>query len=166
MPVLKNQRHELFAQLLASGKTAKDAYALAGYKPSESNGAWLARKEEISSRVAEINNETLERERKTAAVAAERAAITRQSLIEMAQEARKGAMDAGQFSAAVAATKEIGVLAGIRIERSERGMPGEFDWLEKLSVDELRALADGKLDIASYCQDDAAALRRPRPSLN
>ena len=45
------------------------------------------------------------------------------------------------------------MLSGIRIERSERGMPGEFDWLEKLSVDELRLLADGKLDIASYRKD-------------
>jgi hypothetical protein len=31
----------------------------------------------------------------------------------MAQEARKGAMKAGQYAAAVAATKEIGVLTGI-----------------------------------------------------
>lgn len=49
------------------------------------------------------------------------------------------------------------MLSGIRIERSERGMPGEFDWLEKLSVDELRLLADGKLDIASYRKDGDAA---------
>jgi hypothetical protein len=66
-----------------------------------------------------------------------------------------------QFSAAVAATKEIGVLSGIRIERSERGMPGEFDWVDKLSVDELRLLADGKLDIASYRQSDEQPSRRP-----
>jgi hypothetical protein len=33
MPVLKNPRHERIAQLLASGKTAKDGYELAGYKP-------------------------------------------------------------------------------------------------------------------------------------
>jgi hypothetical protein len=30
--MLKNQRREQFAELLASGKTAKDAYALGGYK--------------------------------------------------------------------------------------------------------------------------------------
>ena len=41
-------------------------------------------------------------------------------------------------------------LSGVRIERSERGMPGEFDWIEKLSVDELRTLTDGKLDIEQY----------------
>jgi phage terminase small subunit len=150
LPSLKNPRHERFAQLLASGKTAKDAYEIAGYKPSESNGAWLARKEEISNRVAEINNETLERERATAAVAAERAVVTRQGLIEMAQAIRTAAMEARQFSAATAALKEIGVLSGIRIERSERGAPGEFDWLDKLSVEELQALADGKLDIATF----------------
>ena len=152
MPVLKNARHERFAQLLAQGKTTGDAYEIAGYKRNASNASHMARNEEITNRVTEITNESLERERATAAVAAERAAITRQSLIEKAEEARKGAMKAGQYSAAVAATKEIGVLTGIRIERSERGQPGEFDWLDKLSVEELRALAKGELDVESYRQ--------------
>jgi len=164
MPVLKNPRQERFAQLLSSGKTATDAYVQAGYKPSHSNGAWLARKEDISSRVAELNREAFERERAAAAVAAERTAVTRQSLIEMAQEIRQGAIADGQWAAAVAATKEIGVLAGIRIERSERGAPGEFDWLDKLTVEELKALAEGRLDIASYRQGqhDVAAPGQPR----
>jgi hypothetical protein len=70
-------------------------------------------------------------------------------------------MEAGQYSAAVAAAKEIAVLLGIRIERSERGGPGEFDWVEKLSVDELQLLADGKLDIASYRKDEDAGRSRP-----
>jgi phage terminase small subunit len=152
MPTLRNPRRERFAQLLASGKTATDAYELAGYKRNDSNAPNLARTDEINGRVTEINNETLERERTTAAVAAERA--------EMARAACEGAMEAGQFSAAVAATKEIGVLTGIRIERSERGMPGEFDWVDKLSVDELRLLAAGKLDNGRYRQADAASSRR------
>jgi phage terminase small subunit len=33
MPILKNPRHERVAQLLASVKTATDAYEQAGYKP-------------------------------------------------------------------------------------------------------------------------------------
>jgi Family of unknown function (DUF5681) len=36
MPALKNPRHERMAQLLASGKSATDAYELAGYKRSHS----------------------------------------------------------------------------------------------------------------------------------
>jgi hypothetical protein len=144
--------HERFAQFLASGKSAKDAYAAAGYKPSDSNGAWLARKDEISSRVAEISTESLERERATAAIAAERAVVTRQSLIEEARAVLTAARESGQNSAAIAAIKEIGVLAGVRIERSERGAPGEFDWVEKLTVAELQALARGDLDIEAVRQ--------------
>jgi hypothetical protein len=35
-------------------------------------------------------------------------------------------MENRQLSAAIAAIKEIGVLTGLRIERRERGWPGEF----------------------------------------
>jgi hypothetical protein len=58
--------------------------------------------------------------------------------------------------------REIGVLAGIRIERSERGQPGEFDWLDKLDVNELRLLAEGKLDIEAYRQQDGGSSRTGR----
>jgi hypothetical protein len=79
-----------------------------------------------------------------------RAVVTRQSLVEKLEATRKAAHDTGQFSAAVAATKEIAILCGLRIERSERGQPGEFEWIEKLTVDELQLLAEGKLDIEAY----------------
>jgi hypothetical protein len=154
MPTLKNARHERFSQLLASGKCATDAYELAGYRRSHSNGPNLARTEEINTRVAQITTENWEKERASAAVAAERRAITRESLIEKAEAVLAGAMEAGQFSAATAAIREIGVLSGKRIERSESGMPGEFEWLENLSVEELGLLAQGKLDIARYRDDD------------
>jgi hypothetical protein len=38
-------------------------------------------------------------------------------------------MESGQFSAAIAAIKEMGVLSGQRIERKEVGPPGAFDAL-------------------------------------
>jgi phage terminase small subunit len=160
MPVLTNRRRERFAQLLADGKNATDAYELAGYKRSHSNGPALAKTDEISARVAQITAEAFEQQRVTTAAAAERCVITRQSLIEMAKDVYVQAKQSGQSAAAVAALKEIGVLSGIRIERSERGSPGQFDWLEKLSVDELRQLAAGELDIAQY-QPSAE-----RPSVN
>src|SRR5262245_16920473 len=145
--MLKNQRRERFAQLLASGKTATDAYEEAGYKRSDSNGAWLARKEEISSRVAEISSERWEQEQASAAATVQHTAITRQSLVEKLEATRAAAEAAGQYSAAVAATKEIAVLLGIRIERSERGGAGEFDWLEKLTDEQLQGFIDGTLDL-------------------
>jgi hypothetical protein len=38
-------------------------------------------------------------------------------------------MESGQFSAAIAAIKEMSVLSGQRIERKEVGPPGAFDAL-------------------------------------
>ena len=150
MAALKNPRHERFAQALSAGKSAKDAYTSAGYSPSDSNGAWLARKEAISNRVEEINNGKFERQQKVEAAAAERSTITRAGLIEMAKEVYVQAKESGQSAAAVAALKEIGVLSGIRIERSERGSPGEYDFIDKLSVEDLRLLAAGELDLAQF----------------
>lgn len=37
MPVLKNARHETFAQGLAKGLTADEAYAAAGFTPNRGN---------------------------------------------------------------------------------------------------------------------------------
>ena len=54
MPVLANQRHELFAQALAAGKKADRAYVEAGYKPNKGNSTHLRKTEEISQRVTEL----------------------------------------------------------------------------------------------------------------
>jgi hypothetical protein len=41
MGPLANQRHERFAQALAQGKTATEAYALAGYRANDGNASRL-----------------------------------------------------------------------------------------------------------------------------
>jgi hypothetical protein len=154
MPVLKNPRHERFAQFLASGKTATDAYEEAGYKRNDGNSSVAANRPEITARVKEIKG-----------IAADRAAVTRQSLIEKVEAVYEQAREIGQLGAAVAAAKEIGVLTGFRVERSERGAPGEFDWLDKVSAEDLRLAAAGKLDLVAlrerYRQDDAPLRARP-----
>jgi len=54
MPILNNQRHELFAQELAKGKSADEAYVLAGFKANRGNASVLKAKQNISKRVEEI----------------------------------------------------------------------------------------------------------------
>jgi phage terminase small subunit len=159
LPTLKNPRWENLAQGLAKGLTQTDAYIAAGYtsRPDSANANACrllasASGAIVAGRVRELQERALERERAAAKAGAERAGITRQGLIAKAEEIRDAAMAANQFSAATAALKEIGVLSGIRIERSERGQPGEFDWVEKLSIEELQALADGKLDISALAE--------------
>jgi len=139
MPTLRNPRHERFAQLLASGEYATDAYEKAGYSRDAGNASYLAKTEEITNRVQEITAAAFAKERKAAAVAAERAAVTVESLMRECEEAARGAAAAGQWSAVIAAIKEKGVLSGKRVERRESGGPGEVEAIEKMTAAELRA---------------------------
>lgn len=67
MPVLKNARHESMAQALAKGKTADEAYALAGYKPDRGNASRLTANDSIRTRVDEIKSRVAEKAEWTAA---------------------------------------------------------------------------------------------------
>lgn len=54
MPVLKNPKHEAFANGLASGLAAEDAYSAAGYVFNPRNATRLRDTKEITVRVAEL----------------------------------------------------------------------------------------------------------------
>ncbi|WP_425087781.1 terminase small subunit [Stappia sp.] len=54
MPALKNARHEAFAQALAKGASAADAYVQAGYKASRSAASRLSANVNIEARVSEL----------------------------------------------------------------------------------------------------------------
>lgn len=59
MPVLDNAKHERFAQELAKGKTATEAYVLVGYKDNDGNASKLATK--VQDRVKEITGKAADR---------------------------------------------------------------------------------------------------------
>mgnify|MGYP003385884168 CR=1 FL=1 len=59
MAVLENAKHELFAQELAKGKTATEAYVLAGYKDNDGNASKLAAK--VQDRVKEITGKAADK---------------------------------------------------------------------------------------------------------
>jgi phage terminase small subunit len=61
MPALANNRHEIFAQELAKGKTATEAYALAGYKGDRTAASRLSTNVNIQERVAELQSKGAER---------------------------------------------------------------------------------------------------------
>jgi phage terminase small subunit len=61
MPILKNARHEKFAQALAKGKSATEAYVDAGYKPSRPHASRLATNGNVVKRVAEIGTRIAEK---------------------------------------------------------------------------------------------------------
>ena len=77
MPVLKNPRHEKFAQLVASGIAANAAFTQAGYKGPQ-NSPRLSRNELVAKRIEELQARN---ERK-----AEMAALTRDELVKILTE--------------------------------------------------------------------------------
>ncbi len=81
--ILENARHERFAQELAGGKTADEAYVLAGYKENRGNAATLKANQSIADRVAELQ-----------ARAADGVGLPRQWVIERLVENANRAMQA------------------------------------------------------------------------
>lgn len=57
--MLKNGKHELFAQALAQGKTADESYAEAGFNPHRGNASRLSSNESIQARVAELRERAI-----------------------------------------------------------------------------------------------------------
>lgn len=108
MPALPNQRHEKFAQELSKGKTATEAYVLAGYKPNDGNAATLKGNQRISDRILELQN-----------AGSLRVEVTIASLLQEAAEIQRAAKEAGQHSAAVAALTAKAKLAGLWVDKSE-----------------------------------------------
>jgi phage terminase small subunit len=86
MPILKNSRHERFAQELAAGKSATEAYEAAGYEPSRSAASRCAQRVDIRKRVDQILGARQSVEDKAIERAIERTAITKERvLMELAK---------------------------------------------------------------------------------
>jgi phage terminase small subunit len=64
MPILRNARHEAFAQALVSGKSLGDANVAAGYKNDNRKAAWITRQNpKIAARIVELTEEKLAAEK-------------------------------------------------------------------------------------------------------
>jgi len=67
MPALANPRHEAFAQGMAKGLPASEAYIAAGYKESRSSASRLSTNANIETRIAELVGKGAERAETTVA---------------------------------------------------------------------------------------------------
>jgi len=107
MPTLPNQRHEAFAQALAGGTSASEAYRRAGYRPDRAAASRLSAKVYIKTRVSELQG-----------ITAERVVVDRQwvlaRLIESAQKNQET-----NPAASNKALELIGKELGMFVERSE-----------------------------------------------
>ncbi len=141
MPILSNPRHEKFAQALANGKSATEAYVNAGFRASRQNAARLRTKDDISARVLEIQ--------RTAAQSAE---ITLAGVLRELDQAISIATAKGQPNALVNAAALRAKLGGLMVDKSQVELNATINdpALECATTAELcRKLADERLDSLS-----------------
>ena len=138
MLILKNPRHEAFAQALARGMSANAAYVEAGYKPNRHNAAALAREQHISTRVAGLQEQQLAMHQQATSEAAANAKVTIESLIAEAEAARTKAMsEKGGAAAAVTALTAKAKLAGMWREKVDQHNTGSpvYERIERVIVE-------------------------------
>lgn len=107
MSVLPNARHEAFAQALAKGKTADEAYKLAGFSANRGNATRLKANESVSARVAELQS-----------MVAERAVVDREWVLAKLIENANNNQESNP-SASNKALELIGKELGMFVERTE-----------------------------------------------
>jgi phage terminase small subunit len=117
MPVLKNPRHEKFAQALFEGKSAHEGYADAGYKPNDGNCIRLKGNERVQARLAELQE-----------AAAKTANVTVESLLAELEETRQKATNLDQLSAAVRAIEVKARVSGLLVQKQQLEISGQIDY--------------------------------------
>jgi hypothetical protein len=133
MPVLKNARHELFAQEVVKakrdGRTQGDAYHRAGFV-SVGNVAEAA----ASRMLNDPKNGTYERVLELLGRGAKRAEVSVESLIDKLEANIIKADKRGQHSAVNGAIGLLATLKGLLINRTEVGNPGDFEGLTSVEA--------------------------------
>jgi len=147
MPALENPKHERFAQAIAKGKTADEAYVLAGYSENRGNATRLKANESVMKRVAELQE-----------VGSLRAEVTIESLIREAGEIQEAAKQEKQYSAATAALTAKAKLAGLWIDKAENTNRNVVDPTQVSDAELAEVIKDCSGEGASAAPVDKAQL--------
>src|ERR1700726_238677 len=150
MPMLHNPKHENFCQLTLQGAkygwTQADIYKRAGYRATghsaEMAASRLMKKDEIQRRIAELGEP-----------AVRRSGVSVASLLAELEQARVGAHDDRQFSAAVQAIAGKARLAGLDRENGDGG-GGQFSRCE--SIDDIMRVLLAEQSAAEVLESLAA----------
>ena len=118
MPPLDNPKHERFAQAVAAGKSAVDAYESAGYRRNRGHASTLRKNPKLLKRVDEILETRGQIQQRGTLAAIERTRLTKTTIIEMLLADRELARKNGQSSAAIRATELLGIELGMFIRKT------------------------------------------------
>lgn len=113
MGVLKNPRHEAFAQALAKGRSLDAAYVEAGYAENNGNACRLNGNEKVRRRVEELQSKK-----------AERVVYDRAKVLSRLEENDQTAREIGNLFASNRSLELIGKELGMFKEQREISGPG------------------------------------------
>ena len=161
MGVLRNIRHESFAQAIASGHSAVKAHEIAGFFPDRANAGRLRHRDDISRRVDEIlATRTKAIDKALVSAARSASASTKKWVLRNLRRNAVLAMRAGDRAAANRSIELIGKHLGMFIERKQIEIAYVDDADEYLA--KIMALVDAK---TVEPRADADRLRaRPSPT--
>jgi phage terminase small subunit len=130
VPALANHKHELFAQALAKGDNATNAYKNAGYtakgNAAESAASRLLSDVKVQARVTELQERAAIKAGKTAA-----------DIVAMLEEDRTLARSEKQPSAAVSAALGMAKVLGLITDKVKH--EGSVNWVQTLAERRARA---------------------------
>lgn len=131
MPILKNPKHELFAQAISRGESGRVSYREAGFicndAAADSASSRLLKNVKVLARVEELKGRQ---------VKAEATILTKAKVLEMLIEDRTLAREEGQSAAAIKADELLGREFGLFTEKKNIVVRRISD----LSEDELKGL--------------------------
>jgi phage terminase small subunit len=138
MPALKNPRHEKFALALLEGRTADEAYQLAGYRPNRGNAIRLKANERIQTRLRELQAQAEQQ------AVLDRAWVLRRlkESVEIALQegAHRDRLDKPDLAAAVRHLELLGKELGMFRPPAESPLRRIYLDLSKLSLEALTGL--------------------------
>ena len=126
MAALDNARHERFAQELAKGKTADEAYQEAGYSENRGNATRLKANESVAARVAEILGRAAVRTEISVASATAH-------FLRLAEKAEKLG-DAPGIQASRASMMDACKLNGLVVEKSQQDVTATINEVRRTIV--------------------------------
>lgn len=144
MPPLPNARWERFAQAIARGEPKIKAHEDAGYKPHGPNAHALAKKQNISARIAELLAENQAIHEQAIAQAVTESAVDKTWILNMLRSNVLDARAAGDFAPANAALALLGkaIAPGMFAEHTVGTVTAIDGDLERMTPDERRAEAE------------------------
>lgn len=108
MAVLRDPKKEKFAQLIARGINVSKAYMQAGYKPNSGNAATMRKREDISLRIAEIQEQLRSNNEQELDDYLSDTGLNPTYIIRQVLETAHAAKEAGKFDAALNGFTKVG----------------------------------------------------------